>query len=98
LPFANVNSLLLIQFLFFRQALSRRTASETLLIGGQVSDNTRVESLKIKARGGRWEQVASRGRWIVKPRLKPGKNVFYILATDAAGNQTMERVTAVRYR
>ena len=77
-------------------SLKRVTTGARLLVGGFVSDNGRVSSLEIKKKGKRFQRVPAKGYWATSIDLDPGQNVFWIRATDAAGNRTQVRLVATR--
>jgi len=77
--------------------LMRYTTSDTLLIAGRVSDNKHVSSVKIKGKGGRFENVPAFDYFSTNVPLESGRNTFWVRATDEAGNFTQVRIVATRF-
>ncbi len=66
------------------------TSTQTLIIGGDATDNTNVAEVRVRVDGGAWELAGGAESWVYAwdmRHLSDGPHAISVYATDVAGNE-----------
>ena len=71
---------------------TEQPSTRKITLAGQAIDNSTIKSVDVSKNNKTWVEATGTSSWSIQLSVSPGKNTFYVKATDGAGNTAYTKV------